>query len=358
MIAVILGTRAEFLRCVPLLKNLETEKLDYYLILTGQNLVDDIMENFGIKSENRIQLRTFQGISTSPLMAIKRTPALVVELRQILRKMKPTYIVYHGDTLTTLAGALASSGLGFRTAHIEAGFRSHSFLEPFPEEFFRVVADYKSDILFSPSTNATENLVHEKVKGKIIQSGSTVFDVVNMALEIIGKSFRRKDYVFFTAHRFENVFFKSRLKRIIEMLSLIKIPIYWPLHDITKAQLKKFDLLKEIEKTNVNLLPLMSYLDSMKLFSNCNYVITDGGSIEEESIILNKPCLLLRKRTERIEGLRLGTIFLTKLDYNLTCQLIKKVEKLDVNILHNPYVFDEKPTKCIFNYLKKECDEL
>lgn len=352
MIAIVLGTSAEFLRCIPLVKSLQRHEVDFNLLLTGQNKIDDLVKEFDIHSDNFIRLRAFEGVSTNLIKGFKQTPALTLEIRQILKAIKPSHVVCHGDTLTAVTATLASSGL-YKIAHIEAGFRSHSIFEPFPEEMFRIIVDHKSDFLYAPSKLSTENLLRERVRGEILTTGSTVPDVVNTALEMIGKTSQSEEFVVVTAHRYENIFIRSRLKRIINILSLPRMPIYWPIHEITEGQLKRFGLLGEVRKMGIHILPPLSYVKFMELLSNCNYVITDGGSIEEESIILKKPCLLLRKRTERIEGLRTGLTFLTKRDVKLSGRIISRIEASGpvIRDVKNPFITSESATRLIANHL-------
>jgi UDP-N-acetylglucosamine 2-epimerase len=173
---------------------------------------------------------------------------------------------------------------------------------------------------------AVENLLREKVKGEIVFSGNTVSDLLKTAVQRIGGKIRQDQFVLMTSHRYENIFVRSRLKRVIDILGHSRLPIYWPLHRMTETQLKRFGLLDRVRKMNVKILPPLAYDEFISFLLRCNYVITDGGSIEEETIILGKACLLLRKKTERGEGLKMGLTFLTGLDPARSEKIIRMIE--------------------------------
>ena len=353
-LAIILGTRAEFLKCVPLLQYLQRTETEHKVLHTGQNEIEDLVHDFGIRHENLIELKSFQGVSLDLLKGLRRSPALVAEIRHVLGDIDARYVVFHGDTATTFAAAIASIGQKCPTAHIEAGLRSHSMLEPFPEEFFRTVADRKSSVLFAPSRMAEKNLLQERIKGEVVLTGNTICDMLNMIVKRIGEV-RREQFVLMTSHRYENILIKPRLRRILEILELCRYPVYWPLHRMTRVQLERFGLMEQIKKNeNIHILPPASYTEFVRLLLRCNYVITDGGGIEEESIILGKPCLLLRKRTERGEGLGMGITFLSRLDPKYSESVIRMLEAgyVPSETLVNPYVVDGSPTELIGQFLQ------
>jgi len=130
------------------------------------------------------------------------------------------------------------------------------------------------------------------------------------------------------------------MEDIVKILQNIRIKAIWPLHDNTSYYLKKYGLMKQINKMkNIKITPLINYFNFIFLLANCKYIITDGGSIQEESLILKKPCLILRERTERQEGLKTGINFLTKLNVDYAKKIIDKIESDEIKIknLKNPY---------------------
>lgn len=355
-LAVILGTRAEFLKCAPLLQYLEGARVEHRVLLTGQNNVDDMVKDFGISDDNLVRLKSFQGVSLNPLTGLRRTPAIVREIRVLLQQLHARRAIFHGDTATTFAAALAVEKHECDGAHIEAGLRSGSILEPIPEELFRTVADRRSAMLFSPSLAASENLRRERIRGRVVLTGNTICDVLEMVTRKVGKRVTSERFVLMTSHRYENVFVRSRLKRILQILDLCQLPVYWPLHMLTEAQLKRFGLFDRVRKmSNVHLLPPMAYTDFVSNLAQCSYVITDGGGIEEESLILKKPCLLLRRRTERGEGIRMGLTFLTKLDLRYAGAIVRRLDSgySPPSVATNPYIFSGSPSEMIGKVLQE-----
>jgi UDP-N-acetylglucosamine 2-epimerase len=187
-----------------------------------------------------------------------------------------------------------------------------------------------------------------------VLAGNPVCDLLDM---VIGEELKAKkgsdQFVLLTTHRYENIYIKSRMKRILNIIRLSRLPIYWPVHETTLNSLRKFGLLSLVKDMNVQLLPLLDYPKFIDLLLRCKYVITDGGTIEEESLILGKPCLLLRKRTERGEGLEMGMTYLTKLDVEYSKLVIRKLEDYDrPNIkIVNPYKFGKSPSQVIVSYV-------
>jgi UDP-N-acetylglucosamine 2-epimerase len=268
------------------------------------------------------------------------------EIRKIIRDLKPDYVLFHGDTMNTAMAVGASAWVlnpfkKWRNIHLEAGLRSGSIFEPFPEEFTRQVVDKFSDILIAVSDLTEKNL--ERYKGKkIIKIGNTIADSSAIAYNKGKKKYKkpRYKYALINLHRHENLRNKERMKRIVNVLKNVQIRAIWPLHDNTAYHLKKYDLMKEIKKIkNIEIIPLTDYPKFIFLLANCEYVITDGGSIQEESLIFKKPCVLLRKKTERQEGLDTGINFLTKLDVNYAKKMIQNLEKkrLKIKKFRNPY---------------------
>jgi len=363
MIAIVIGTKAELIKCVPVIKELDKRSIEYSIIHTGQHSLSDLAKDFGIKNPDILLYnppKTSSRFMTKTHKAIFWGATLIKKIRFVLNKLQPKYVLFHGDTLTTASAAIASSNFwgrkSWENAHLEAGLRSFNLFEPFPEEISRRIADRFSDILFAPSDLSVENLKKEKVKGEIIKTGNTIVDTVLISLEIAKKRKlkkpKEKKYVVVNVHRHENIKSKERMRRIVEIIKNISYPIYWPIHDNTKLQLKKFGLLNELKDKEIYFSPLLSYIEFLWLIKNSTYLVTDGGSIQEESLVLKKPCIILRKETERQEGLKTGINFLTRLDVEYSKRIIEMLEGSTFKIpkFKNPYG-DGKASKRIVDYL-------
>jgi UDP-N-acetylglucosamine 2-epimerase (non-hydrolysing) len=352
MISFILGTKAELIKTMPVMRELEKRNIDYYFIHTGQHAIIDLVKDFGIKEPDKVLYRPPELSSRFMVRTHKALfwdAPLLFKIQKSLRKIKKLdYVFYHGDTMSSAVGAMASSGFfnmrkRWRNAHLEAGLRSDDIFEPFPEEISRRICDRFSDILFAVSKGTVSNLKKEEQKGKILNVGNTIIDAAYISQKMAEKKYgklKEKDYCLINIHRHENITSKERLKKIVDIITSVNIPTYWPLHDNTKQQLIKFRLMgKILQNDNIKVSKLITYLEFIRLLANCKYLITDGGSIQEESLAFKKPCILLREKTERVEGLSSGINFLTKLNVQYATGLIHKIEsgKFKIPKFENPY---------------------
>jgi len=351
-IAIVIGTKAELIKTFPVMLELQKQKKDYWFIHTGQHPLGNICEEFKIKKPDFI-LSKEPEISTKFWSKINKNSfswflSMIFKIRRLIKRIKPRYVIYHGDTMSTAAAAIASSKLlnprkTWKNIHLEAGLRSGSLFEPFPEEISRQISDRFSDILLAVSDLTEKNLDKYKNEKQIIKVGNTIIDSAlisyNKAKKMKLKKPRGK-YALINIHRHENLNSRERLEKIAEIIRNIKIKAIWPLHDNTAYFLKKYGLIGEIKKmTNIKITPLVNYPYFIFLLANCKYLITDGGSIQEESLVFKKPCILLRKKTERQEGLSTGINFLTRLNVERTKNIIKYIEnrKIKIKKFKNPY---------------------
>jgi UDP-N-acetylglucosamine 2-epimerase len=191
---------------------------------------------------------------------------------------------------------------------VESGLRSYDPFDPFPEELVRLVAMRFSDILYASSEWAFNNLCKMGYQNKTINVGyNTGMDAVRFAIkQVRGKNRPKQPYVVVTIHRLETIYSRTRLKMIVKLIKRIsrQQQVIFVLHEPTRQQLIKFDLLSSLShSTSVEILPLVPYIEFVNLIAGANFIVTDGGSIQEECYYLNKPCMVMRSKTERIEGL-------------------------------------------------------
>ena len=352
-IAIVIGTKAELIKCIPVMLELQKRKLDYWFVHTGQHPLGKACEDFRVKKPDYI-LSPEPELSTKFWSKINRISifwfiGMIFKIKKLIQKLDPKYVIYHGDTMSTGAAAIGSSNYlnkkkSWKNIHLEAGLRSGSLREPFPEEIFRQISDKFSDILLAVSDLSEKNLKKDKrIKGKIIKIGNTIVDMAYIGYDIAKRKkikTKKGKFALINLHRQENLNNKKRMEKIVEILKTIKEEAIWPLHDNTKYYLKKYGLMGKIKRMrNIKITPLKEYFDFIFLLANCKYLITDGGSIQEESLVFKKPCVLLRKRTERQEGLKTGINFLTKLKIGYAKEKIKKIEsgRIKVKKLKNPY---------------------
>ncbi|CAD7779323.1 UDP-2,3-diacetamido-2,3-dideoxy-D-glucuronate 2-epimerase [Candidatus Methanoperedenaceae archaeon GB37] len=260
-----------------------------------------------------------------------QTAKIMIEFEKVCLRERPDLIIVVGDVNSTIACALVASKLGIKIAHIEAGLRS--FDRAMPEEINRVLTDAISDYLFTTCEDANENLRKEGIpEEKIYFVGNVMIDTLlrykerakkSNILEKLGlnKDLQVRSYALLTLHRPSNVDNRETFINILKALKDVseKIPIIFPAHPRTQRQIKSFGLEKYFNFVNIesnscvniensiNLLDPLSYLDFLNLMANAKFVLTDSGGIQEETTILNIPCLTLRENTERPVTLKEGT---------------------------------------------------
>ena len=312
MISIILGTRPEIIKMSPVIRELENQGLDYFILHTGQHYsynLDKIFFNELELPEAKYNLDAGSG------MHAEETGKMLIGIEKVLKEEKPDVVLVEGDTNTVLAGALAASKLHIKVGHVEAGLRSYD--RSMPEEINRVLADHVSDYLFAPTEKAKENLLREGIEeDKIFVTGNTIVDAVYQNLEIARRkvnilnklNLSHEKYFLVTAHRQENVDVKERLKGILDGLERIydkfNLPIIYPIHPRTMKRIEEFGL---ENPGGVRLSKPLGFLEFLQLEANAKLVLTDSGGVQEETCILKVPCVTLRDNTERRETLEVGS---------------------------------------------------
>ena len=316
MIHFAIGTKAQFIKVAPVMKRLTERGIPYRYIDLGQHprTTKSLQEIFGLKepdvslamnsSANVASLKTAFQWTTSLFWKSLRTRD---QAMQRVFDGQPGLCVIHGDTVSTLLGLLAAKRAGLKILHLEAGLRSQSFWHPFPEEILRLVCMKYVDHLAAPSDWAFENLRKMGYAAKAIQThGNTGAEaVVEMLHQQPAAEHETEPFALVSIHRFETIMSRSRLQALVNFVleCVAQIPVRFVLHEPTQHSLNRFGLLPVLRARRLKLTPLLDYPDFLRLIQTSQFVVTDGGSVQEECFALGKPCLLFRKRTERQEGL-------------------------------------------------------
>jgi len=212
----------------------------------------------------------------------------------------------HGDTMSTLLGMKMARAAGLQVGHVEAGLRSFCIWHPFPEELIRIYCMKRCDILFAPSDEAFGNLNAMNVRGRVFKvDGNTVVDALRLSQKVPATvNIPAEPFALATCHRLETITRRKRLKKVVSLLNHLskQIKIVFVIHEPTQKYLERFSLAEELSP-EVVLLNMQNYTNFTALLRSAKMVLTDGGSIQEECAYLNKPCLILRKKTERPDGL-------------------------------------------------------
>jgi UDP-N-acetylglucosamine 2-epimerase (non-hydrolysing) len=236
-------------------------------------------------------------------------------------------VIVVGDVNSTMACCITAKKLNIRVAHVEAGLRSGDM--SMPEEINRLCTDAIADLLFTTDEMASENLRHEGVCGdRIVFVGNTMIDTllknIHRASALpLPDGLAEGRYAVLTLHRPSNVDSRSALEPLFNAIREISksIPIVFPVHPRTRKNLDDFGLVESLcPESDIRFVEPLSYLPFISLVSRARLVLTDSGGIQEESTILNIPCLTMRNNTERPITCSLGTNILVGTDPNRILQ--------------------------------------
>lgn len=325
-ILIVVGTRPQVIKLASLVKALDKCNLEYGLVHTGQHY--DFEMNSRLFDELKLP---------EPLVNLEirgglhgwQTGNMIIKLEETYLRLRPSLIIVPGDTNSALAGGLAAVKLGICVAHVEAGLRCGM---PFmAEEINRTLLDHLARLLFAPTKTAYHNLLQEGVNKKMICiSGDVMADNIvlfkrRLQNVVLPLGLVRKNYIYVTIHRSENVEDSTRLKTIVQILTSIPklhdLEVVFPVHPHTQRRLKDMGLYDKLDASNkIHLLKPVGYFESLKLVMEAFSVLTDSGGLQKESFILQTPAITLRKSTEWVETVRYGWNLLADLD-------IRKISK-------------------------------
>ncbi|MFC1985827.1 non-hydrolyzing UDP-N-acetylglucosamine 2-epimerase [Chloroflexota bacterium] len=310
-ITVVLGTRPEIIKMVPVIRELEEQESNYFILHTGQHYSYNLDRVFF--EQLRLPAAKYN-LEVGSGSQAEQTAKILTGVEKVLQQEGPDMVLVEGDTNSVFAGALAAVKLNIKVGHVEAGLRSYDW--NMPEEINRILTDHCSEFLFAPTEKAKVILQGEGIpKEKIFVTGNTIVDAVYQNLEIARDSakiistlgLKPKEYFLVTLHRQENVDNRARFAFILEGLygvaNEFKMPVVYPIHPRSRKMMAEFNL----NARGLRLVEPVDFLDFLQLENNARLVLTDSGGIQEESCILGVPCVTLRDNTERPETLEVGS---------------------------------------------------
>lgn len=311
----VVGARPNFMKVAPLVAAMKRRELEFspLVVHTGQHY-DAMMSKAFFKDLDLPDPDLYLSVGSASHAA--QTAAVMQRFEPVVVQEQPDWVLVVGDVNSTLACALVCVKLGVKVAHVEAGLRSRD--RSMPEEINRLLTDQISDLLFTPSRDADQNLRAEGIPDERIRFvGNIMIDSLNKQLERAKESRVRQDlgvadsdYAVLTLHRPCNVDDRDTLTRILEALDAIgnRLPIIFPVHPRTRKTIAQAGIESQLnEDRGLRLIEPLGYLDFLQLYSGAKLVLTDSGGIQEETTVLGIPCLTLRENTERPITLEMGT---------------------------------------------------
>jgi UDP-N-acetylglucosamine 2-epimerase (non-hydrolysing) len=309
-ICVLLGTRPEIIKMAPVIKELERRQADFFILHTGQHYSYSLNEVFFQQLE--LPLPKYD-IGVGSGSHAEETGKMLIGIEEVLLDEKPDIVLIEGDTNSILAGALAAVKLHIKVGHTEAGLRSYD--RSMPEEVNRILTDHISDFVFAPTEGGKRYLLQEGIPAeKVFVTGNTVVDALFQNLEAANRKATilqelglcSKEYFLVTAHRQENVDDIGRFGEILrasrELSETLQIAGIYPIHPRSRKRMEEFGL----HSDGIRLLEPLDFLNFLQLEANARLILTDSGGVQEESCILQVPCVTLRDNTERPETLEVG----------------------------------------------------
>ena len=303
------GARPNFIKMAALVDEIRRRpSIAVSLVHTGQHFSAEMSDTFfrdlSIPAPE-VNLGVGGGTPT------EQTAEMMRRLESVFLGANPSLVLVVGDVNSTLAAALVASKMGIAIAHVEAGLRS--FDRTMPEEINRIVTDALSDYLFVTEPAGRKNLLAEGIpEDRIFFVGNVMIDTLlrfraraaeSDVLDRLGLTQGR--YAVITLHRPSNVDDPGQLAHLANALGEVakRISVVFPVHPRTLARMRS----AQIAPANVMLIPPLGYIDFIRLIADARMVLTDSGGIQEETTILQVPCLTLRRNTERPVTIDEGT---------------------------------------------------
>lgn len=303
----VVGARPQFIKLAPIAAAFEDAGIRHVIVHSGQHY-DRAMSDVFFADLKIPAPDVSLGVGSGTHAA--QTGAMLVALEPVMLAEDPDWVLVYGDTNSTLAGALCAVKLSVPVAHLEAGLRS--FNRRMPEEHNRVLTDHASDLLLAPTEAAVGHLADEGLRSNVVQVGDVMIDV---CLRVAGAVASREvsdlspgldsgAYLAATLHRAENTDDPERLRRLINALKDLPVPVVLPVH----PRLRDRASAAGISLNGGSLVPIdpLSYPEMVLLVSHARSVVTDSGGLQKEAFTFGVPCTTVRTETEWVETLEHG----------------------------------------------------
>ncbi|WMJ82953.1 non-hydrolyzing UDP-N-acetylglucosamine 2-epimerase [Oscillospiraceae bacterium LTW-04] len=315
-VMLVFGTRPDAIKMAPLIFACQKDaRLDTTVCVTAQHrqILDDVLTQFNITPDFDLNImqenQTLTDITARVLSGMER----------VLARNKPDVLLVHGDTTTALSAGLSAFYHQIPIGHVEAGLRTGNPNSPYPEEMNRTLLGNLSTLHFAPTEQNRQNLLHQNVGGKIYVTGNTAIDVLRYTVRpdyrFTQPLLNQMDYdrrmILLTTHRRENL--GGGISDIFAAINRLitdfpDVEVLFPVHP--NPAVRNLAESAFSDNPRVHLLEPLNVLDMHNLISRCYMVMTDSGGLQEEAPSLNKPVLVLRRETERIEAVCAGTAML------------------------------------------------
>jgi len=360
-VMTIVGTRPEIIKLSRVIAELE-ENVEHILVHTGQNYDYELNEIFfkDLRVKKPDYFLNCVGDSTAETIA-----NIIAASDKIIEEIQPDAVLLYGDTNSCLS-VISAKKRQVPIFHMEAGNRC--FDQRVPEELNRKIVDHLSDINMPLTEQARDYLISEGIRPEtIIKTGSCMKEILNFYKSEISESqvlknleLKEGSYFIVSIHREENVDYKKNLENLLHSLNAVaekyQLPIIVSTHPRTKNRIEQLEGDLKVNPL-VNFMKPMGFFDYIKLQQEAKCVISDSGTITEESSILGFPAIMIRKAHERPEGMDEGTLIMSGLETERVLEsihvMVNQSERHESKIIKD-YDVDNvsvKVTRIILSYI-------
>tara|TARA_A100001015_G_scaffold153353_1_gene170183 strand:- start:2462 stop:3538 length:1077 start_codon:yes stop_codon:yes gene_type:complete len=292
----ILGTKAQFIKTIPVINSAIKKNIEVILYETGQHpkKAENLIKKISGKYEHIKFIKSQDDIGTYSGLIWLMIVSIINIIFKRNKDMKDQLCVVHGDTLSTLIGAFIVKRNKGKLVLLEAGKTFPGMLKHFPESFIRYCVAKLSNYLIVNDVDHKNQLIKWSVKGEILSiDRNTIYDSLNL-VSLKNKS--EKNKVTISIHRTENINSKQNMSQLVKVIKSIdeEYFINWYLHIPTKNKLKSFRLIEELSSEHIKLYDLINYDEFLNEINSSEFVITDGDGVVEECHLLGIPTLVWR----------------------------------------------------------------
>ena len=360
-VMTIVGTRPEIIKLSRVIAELE-ENVEHILVHTGQNYDYELNEIFfkDLRVKKPDHFLNCVGETTADTIA-----NIISASDKIIEEVQPDAVLLYGDTNSCLS-VISAKKRQVPIFHMEAGNRC--FDQRVPEELNRKIVDHLSDINMPLTEQARDYLISEGIRPEtIIKTGSCMKEILNFYKSEISESqvlknleLKEGSYFIVSIHREENVDYKKNLENLLHSLNAVaekyQLPVIVSTHPRTKNRIEQLEGDLKVNPL-VNFMKPMGFFDYIKLQQEAKCVISDSGTITEESSILGFPAIMIRKAHERPEGMDEGTLIMSGLETERVLEsihvMVNQSERHESKIIKD-YDVDNvsvKVTRIILSYI-------
>lgn len=330
IIHLVAGARPNFMKIAPLYHELlKRDWASVRIVHTGQHH-DSAMSDTFFRELELPAPHHHLGVGGGT--HAEQTARIMTAYEKLCQADSPDWVIVVGDVNSTMACAITAKKLNLPVAHLEAGLRSGD--RTMPEEINRLVTDAISDILWTPSPDADENLMREGVPPhRVVRVGNIMIDSYVRLRDSIERANAPRHagvagsrFGVVTLHRPSNVDQPAVLQQLVDQLTAASklAPLVFPVHPRTQIRLEETGMLAELKREHgIRLIEPQGYVSFLSLVSNAAFVLTDSGGVQEETTYLGIPCLTVRENTERPVTVTEGTNRLIQPD-----QILSSIENV------------------------------